>query len=225
MRVAAFVATLFIAAPSLAADTPKPASEPLERKGTIPTLGANVGFIDASRRLGPSFDLSLHVGVKRSFGPVALGVGLRPHWERFAIGYSDDLSCDGKPNAACGSGSVLYLSQTTANALSLEIPFIADLNALRFRAVTPFVGVAPWLSYVRATEQARGLVPTTEMSETSTSHTFFGVGVFGGLAAKLSDHGRLVVRFGYRYMPYADMAGHRSSLRGELASIGYLHEL
>lgn len=191
----------------------------------VPLVAGNIGGVGASRRLGFSLDVSLDLLARRTFGPIAIAAGLRPHYERFALGHSDDLGCHGSNVGPCADGSALHISQTTANAFGLEVPFIAELRSTRRIGFVPFVGAAPWLVYLRATEHAQGFLPRTEGIETSASHAFLTLHAFAGVAVYMSDRSALVARVGYRFAPYEDLPGGRATVGGESVSLGYRVEL
>lgn len=207
-------------------DTSKPPATTEESpKGWTPLMGANVGFVDASRRLGFSVDVALDLLVRKRFGAVGFVTGLRPHYERFGLGHSDDMTCSGATQEACGAGSPLFLSQTTAHAASLEVPFVAELYAAKKPVFIPYIGVSPWLVWLRATETTRGAAASTTAYENTASSTFLALGVFGGLSIPTSKSSSLVARVGFRFAPYDEIPGGRASVRGESVSIGYRVEL
>jgi hypothetical protein len=223
--IGALLATMLVAGSASAAETPAPPAEQSDRRDTVPVIGGHIGFVDGSRRLGPSLDLSAHFGIRKSFGSFGFGIGLRPHYERFGVGHSDDHTCNGDTTGGCAGGSMLYISQTFANAFSLEVPITAELRS-GYKTIVPFLGVAPWISYMRATETERPLMPTRDLVETSSSSTFPGLGAFGGATVPLSQHGNLTARAGYRFMGFKDdVAGGRASMGGPFFNIGYMHDL
>lgn len=191
----------------------------------VPVIAGNLGTVDASRRLGFSLDASIDLLARRTFGAIGIAAGLRPHYERFSLGQSDDLGCHGSSVGPCADGSALHFSQTTANAFSLEIPFIAELRSARKSGFVPFIGAAPWLVYLRATEHAQGHLPRTEAVETSASHTFLTLHAFAGLAVYVTERSSLIARVGYRFAPYEELPGGRATVGGESVSVGYRVEL
>lgn len=226
VRFASFALVTFVSASAFAQDdASKPSASPPPEEPTRFLVGGNVGFVDASRRLGPSLDLSLDLLVRKSFGAFRFITGLRPHYERFGLGHSDDLTCSGSSSEACGSGSTLYLSQTSAHAASLEVPFIAELRTSPKNPFIPFVGVSPWVVYLRSTERARGLMPSTDAYEASASNAFLTLGAFAGVNVQISKSSSFIARAGFRFAPYEDIPGGRSSVRGEMVSVGYRVEL
>lgn len=208
------------------ADTSKPsASVAPEPTGFVPIVGGSVGFVDGTRRLGFSLDASLELLVRKGFGPIALVTGLRPHYERFGLGHSDDVDCAGGLAGPCAGGSALYLSHTDGHAASLEVPVFAELRSGRKSNFVPFVGVSPWLVHLRSNERARGILPETGVVNTAQSNTFLTLGTFVGVSIYVSQTASFVLRAGYRFAPSLDLAGGTSSVRGESVSIGYRVEL
>jgi hypothetical protein len=224
LSLAAVGCCLAITARTHAADAPAAEAPPPERKGLVPLLGASIGTVDATRRLGFSFDLAIDALVRKRFGKVGILTGLRPHYERYALGRTDDRSCVYEPSPACGGNTFVYQSSTTANALSLELPLMLEYYASA--SWTPFVGVSGSALWLNAKERARPAVPEArEAVETSGSKTFAMFAMFVGVQARIGTAGAVIARAGFRFAGYADLPGGSASPRGEMLSIGYVHEL
>lgn len=212
-------AIVFVCSPLLAADATTPPPSAGASDAVRSSVGLHAGTGGGSERLGQSLDFSLDFALRKAFGSVVLGGGLRPHYERFAFGDSSILSCADTP-AACGS-SMIVRSHLSANLLSLEVPIIAEFPIAK-DTYSPFIGLAPTFGYLRATDTRENLLPTNGESEQSASRGVFTFAAFAGSAMKLTEHGALVFRVGYRFAPTLDdLPGGSASLRGVLASIGY----
>lgn len=224
MRVAPlaflFVTAVTTAAAAEDATTAPPPAAP--SKSLAPLLGLHLGTVATGRHLGQSLDLAIDVGVRKRFGTFAFVTGLRPHYERYALGLSRDLGCAGANASACAAGSAVYRTQTNAHALGLEIPLMLEYQN---KTVTPFLGLSPSVVWLSATERQQGLLPRAEPIESNGSKAFLALSAFGGLAVPIGSHGSFAARVGYRFAPSADLPGGNASIRGVLASIGYVHEL
>jgi hypothetical protein len=227
LKTAAFTFALALAAPSAHAQDDGKTSEdaPTDPNGFVPLVGGSVGFVDGSRRVGFSADVALDLLVRRTFGAVGLVTGLRPHFERFGLGKSDDYDCAGSVAGPCASGSTLYLSHTAANAFSLEVPLAAELRSGRKSGFVPFVGVSPWLVHLRSSERAKGILPDTTTTTTDASNTFFALGAFAGVNIYVNKTASITLRAGWRFAPDLALPGGSASVRGESVSIGYRVEL
>ncbi len=220
LRSSLIVAIVALAPAAAAADSVSSQGQKKEQdpEALRPTLGLHAGSGVATHRLGPSLDLSLDFSLQKLFGAVLVSGGLRPHYERFGIGESAIVSCEGIES--CG-GSAIARSQSSAHVASLEVPFVAELPVTA-TTFNPFVGVAPSFGYMRSTETRQGLVPNGNTTDVTDSRTYFAFSAFGGGAIKITDRGSFVVRVGYRFAPmFDDLPGGAASLRGVIASIGY----
>ncbi len=148
--------------------------------------------------------------------------GLRPHYERYGLGKSEDKNCLGQTVPVCNNVSV-YRSNNTAHALGAEIPIKLEYHTEH--DWIPFIGIGPGVIWMSATEKAQGLVPRTEAVEASASKTFFAFSAFLGLGVPIGEHGSFTMLGGYRFAPTVDVPGGAESLRGAIGSIGYMHAL
>lgn len=208
-----------------AAETP---AEPAETppKALAPVVGASLGTVVATRRLGFSLGVAIDVLLRKRFAnsKFAFVTGLRPGYDRYALGPNDDRSCVYDAGPACGGNTFVYASQTTGHVLSLELPLIVEYQS--GGAFAPFLGVSGSALWLRASERAQALNPRVEEAiDTSASKLFGALSIFAGVGAKVGKHGSITARFGYRFARSADLPGGNASLRGEIFSFGYQHEL
>lgn len=216
LRIATFAAVLTAGSTALAADgeTAKPP------KDFAPLLGASIAGAATGDHLGPGFSFGVDAGFRKRFGAWAVVASVRPFYERFGLGKSEDKNCLGQTATVCANNSV-YRSNNTAHALGAEIPLKLEYHTEH--DWIPFIGVAPGFMWFNATEKSQGLVPRTEAIEETASKTFLTLNTFLGLGVPIGEHGSFTLRGGYRFAPTVVVPGGAESVRGVVGSIGYLH--
>ena len=96
IHLATVTLSSLLAAPfASAADAVAPSQSDDDSQSVRTAVGLHVGSGIATGRLDASVDVSAEFSARKRTGPVILSGGLRPHYERFAFGDSQVVSCTG----------------------------------------------------------------------------------------------------------------------------------